>query len=122
MPVRHRPGYRADNIEKIRAQERITSATYRRNHPERARINVLMCKGRKRGLIRTVKERPCADCGVQYPYYVMDLDHARGDKILNMAVTVARGFSDEEILAEIAKCDVVCANCHRERTFQRRKK
>ncbi len=25
------------------------------------------------------------------------------------------------LLEEVAKCDIVCANCHRERTFQRRK-
>ncbi len=26
----------------------------------------------------------------------------------------------ENLLAEVSKCDIVCANCHRERTFRRR--
>ncbi|MDQ2915063.1 MAG: hypothetical protein M3T56_17705, partial [Chloroflexota bacterium] len=26
----------------------------------------------------------------------------------------------EKILAEVAKCDIVCANCHRDRTYRGR--
>ena len=58
------------------------------------------------------------DCGKQYSYYVMDLDHVRGEKICNVSLMVSMGFSDEEIIEEIAKCDVVCSNCHRERTYR----
>ena len=54
------------------------------------------------------------DCGVQYPFYVMDFDH-RGDKLFN--VGSGRGRSFDAVKAEAAKCDVVCANCHRERSF-----
>jgi hypothetical protein len=64
------------------------------------------------------KAKPCADCGVQYPPYVMDLDHVRGEKLF----VLSKGYnhSPEAQLAEIEKCDVVCTNCHRERTHVRR--
>lgn len=73
---------------------------------------------RHRELIRAAKSRPCADCGVQYPYYVMDFDHRVGEvKVFGMN-SVSRK-TVREILREIEKCDVVCANCHRERTQRR---
>ncbi len=47
--------------------------------------------------------------------YVMDLDHQTPkDKKFNLSD--AGRSSTETVLAEIAKCDAVCANCHRERT------
>jgi len=68
-------------------------------------------------IIHTHKSKPCADCKVQYPYYVMDFDHL-GDKKFEIS---QRGniSSVKKLLDEIAKCDVVCSNCHRTRTWQR---
>jgi len=69
-------------------------------------------------MLAQAKDRACADCGVQYPAVVMDFDHVRGQKRFNLSKAVQSPFSltFEEIRAEIAKCDVVCANCHRIRT------
>lgn len=64
------------------------------------------------------KDRPCADCGVSYPPCVMDFDHVRGDKKNNVATLVASHYGVATISAEIKKCEVVCANCHRLRTHQ----
>jgi hypothetical protein len=47
----------------------------------------------------------------------MDFDHVRGEKQSNVASLVGMSASEERLRAEIAKCDVVCANCHRERTY-----
>lgn len=75
-------------------------------------------KAELRIFVREAKERPCADCKVQYPYYVMQFDH-RGDKKFNLSWAYRMaGFN--QIKAEIEKCDVVCANCHAERTHRRR--
>lgn len=68
-------------------------------------------------LIRAAKSVPCMDCKRDYPYYVMDFDH-RDSKVFAIA-SDAKNFGRQQILAEIAKCDVVCANCHRERTALR---
>ena len=71
-----------------------------------------------RELIRTAKSRPCADCGVQYPYYVMDFDHRDGAS-KEFALNSVKRKTEKAILREIEQCDVVCSNCHRERTHQR---
>lgn len=77
-------------------------------------------KRSKRKYIAEHKKRPCKDCGVQYAWYVMDLDHKPGvKKIAGLAVMV-QGYSWEKILAELEKCDVVCSNCHRIRTWKRK--
>jgi hypothetical protein len=68
--------------------------------------------------IRAAKQKPCADCGVEYPYYVMDFDHVRGVKEFGIAEKSRRG-GRKALADEIAKCDVVCANCHRIRTYTR---
>jgi hypothetical protein len=68
--------------------------------------------------IRSQKEKPCMDCGIQYPYYVMQFDHVRGQKVANIAYLATKN-NMTAIRDEIAKCDVVCGNCHAERTWQR---
>ncbi len=68
-------------------------------------------------LIREQKDRPCLDCGVSYPYYVMDFDHVRGEKSFNLSEVVKGAQSKKVILEEIDKCEVVCSNCHRIRTY-----
>lgn len=67
--------------------------------------------------IREAKSKPCTDCGVQYPTWVMQFDHVpeRGRKLFGLS----NARCIEKVPEEIAKCDVVCANCHAERTHQR---
>lgn len=67
-------------------------------------------------LIAFKKDKPCADCGIVYPHYVMDFDHRNPeDKVANVS-TLIRQKNMAKTLEEIAKCDLVCANCHRIRT------
>jgi hypothetical protein len=68
-------------------------------------------------LINSYKSKPCADCGIQYPPYVMDFDHKEQDIKLNTISYMRRHkMAFKLIEEEIAKCEVVCSNCHRERT------
>lgn len=68
-------------------------------------------------MLHEAKDRPCADCGIKYPPYVMDFDHRDpSEKVADLA-TFSRCAGRDRVLAEIAKCDVVCSNCHRERTY-----
>ncbi len=70
--------------------------------------------------LRDLKTKtPCVDCGINYPYYVMDFDHVRGVKHANVMELVST-LSKKRIDQEIAKCEIVCSNCHRIRTHMRR--
>ena len=68
-------------------------------------------------LLEFFVSHPCVDCGENDPV-VLEFDHL-GDKRFN----VSRGLTDrrwDDVLEEIARCEVVCANCHRRRTTWRR--
>lgn len=59
----------------------------------------------------------CSDCGYLGHGAALDFDHVRGDKLFDLSKAVGR--SRDNIEAEVAKCDIVCANCHRIRTYER---
>lgn len=70
--------------------------------------------------LRELKDgRPCADCGRVFPPQVMQWDHRPGSEKLFEISTGYGRWTREAILAEIAKCDLVCTNCHIIRTFSR---
>ena len=57
------------------------------------------------------------DCKKRFPTYVMDFDHVRGKKSFN--ISSAQCINIGRLLVEIIKCDLVCSNCHRRRTYKR---
>jgi hypothetical protein len=68
-------------------------------------------------LVEYFESHPCTDCGEQDPV-VLEFDHLR-DKAFAIGPRIcSAGWA--AILAEIEKCEVVCANCHRRRTARRR--
>lgn len=73
-----------------------------------------------RSYIVAQKDNPCMDCGVNYPSYVMDFDHRPSEyKLFNISRYMRANKSLQQVVEEIAKCDLVCSNCHRIRTFTR---
>ena len=60
---------------------------------------------------------PCVDCDEADPV-VLEFDHL-GDKEVDISALLSNGSSLSRIKKEIAKCEVVCANCHRRRTAKR---
>jgi len=68
--------------------------------------------------LQDLKSRPCLDCGISHPWYVMQFDHVRGEKSFNLGDR-RKWTSLARIQGETGKCEVVCANCHAERTYQR---
>ena len=74
------------------------------------------CRERNQAYIHAAKAHPCMDCGLRYPPYVMDFDH-RDPTTKHRQVSEMSTWSLESIQTEIDKCDLVCANCHRERTW-----
>lgn len=65
-----------------------------------------------------LKDNPCTKCGESDPR-VLEFDH-RGDdvKVANVAQMIVKVRSWKAIQDEIAKCDVLCANCHRRKTYE----
>lgn len=73
----------------------------------------------KENVIKIKESSPCMDCNESHPSYIMDFDHVRGVKLGLVSEMVSNGVPWRHIEAEIAKCDLVCSNCHRYRTFAR---
>lgn len=69
--------------------------------------------------LTALKNHPCMDCKNVFPPECMDFDHVRGKKLFNVSKMVGRSLTT--FYAEIAKCELVCANCHRTRTRRRQK-
>lgn len=61
----------------------------------------------------------CVDCGWAGWARGLDWDHVLGQKIATIAIMIGRLEPWDRVLAEMAKCEVVCANCHRIRTLTR---
>ena len=96
-------------------------ARYRENS-EPAKERVRASRAERKRIIDEAKSRLCADCKNTFPVVCMDFDHRPGvEKVACVGQLNAWGAPIEIILEEIAKCDVVCSNCHRIRTEQRRK-
>ena len=71
-------------------------------------------------LLKRLRGVPCLDCGATFPAFVMEFDH-RDARTKRALVTHMPGrASDRRILEEVAKCDIVCSNCHPNRIFARR--
>lgn len=69
---------------------------------------------RRREWLDSLKAKPCADCGGEFPPYCMDWHH-EGDKNHSRGYAFAGEWSRVRILKEIAKCVLLCAICHRKR-------
>ena len=101
-------------------------AAYRREHYVAHRAKYIAKARRHRdrlqlerteALLEFFQSHPCCDCGEADPV-VLEFDHLR-DKEFSIGHKLAvRPW--EQIVAEIEKCEVVCANCHRRRTAERR--
>jgi hypothetical protein len=70
-------------------------------------------------LVELKHQEPCMDCGIRYPYWVMQFDHRPGTVKLFQIADVHLIGSVSRLLDELDKCDLVCANCHADRTYQR---
>lgn len=66
-----------------------------------------------------LRSGPCVDCHRVYHPHAMDFDHRNPtEKLMGVSLMVKRFFAWPTIMAEIAKCDLVCACCHRLRTYK----
>lgn len=91
---------------------------YQRNKEAYAVAAKARRKARNDYVIKLKSENPCVDCGKFYHYCQMQYDHIGTDKVTEVSKLVKNGTIDK-IQAEIDKCELVCANCHALRSWQR---
>jgi hypothetical protein len=72
------------------------------------------------GLLTAFRSTPCFDCHRQFPWFVMEFDHRDPARKRSDVPFLAGRVGLMRLLEEIEKCDIVCANCHRVRTYSRR--
>jgi hypothetical protein len=74
-------------------------------------------KDRRIAYVNAIKlERGCVDCGYKSNVIALEFDHLPEHPL---KARIANLFKMEDINAEMEKCEVVCANCHKIRTAQR---
>ncbi len=93
------------------------AANRQRDIDQAAKVKRKLTRERTLYLLDYFKTHPCVDCGETDPV-VLEFDHLR-DKLFDISKAI-RDRSWQSILDEMEKCEVVCANCHRRRTAQRR--
>ena len=100
-------------------QQEYCKAHYLRNrqlHNERRYANQRRYVKRNRSFILAyLSEHWCVDCGERDPV-VLEFDHVAADKVWEVAHMVRCAYPLHRIKAEILKCEVRCANCHRRKT------
>lgn len=96
-------------------------ALWHQRNKERRRVAIRLRRSAKRQYVQDLKEgKSCLDCGIEYPPYVYDFDHLpEFEKSFPLSSTGMRDKTLDQIIAEVAKCELVCANCHRHRTYMR---
>jgi hypothetical protein len=69
-------------------------------------------------VLARIKDVPCVDCGGRFHHSQMEFDHRPGTT-KELSIGRMKKAPIQRLLAEIEKCDIVCANCHALRTWQR---
>ena|SRR5712691_1095339 len=97
---------------------------YRRWYAKNAKARYARAAKRlaeKRLVLASIKlGRGCTDCGYNAYACALEFDHIKGNKRFNVGQSMC--YSMSNLLSEIDKCEVVCANCHKVRTMHRRER
>lgn len=90
---------------------------FQENKEQESKLRNLRSKEYKEWYL-DLKRGPCSDCGKSYHPVAMQWHHRSDEiKLYNLGYMKSRKMARKKILEEIAKCDLVCANCHAIRHF-----
>ena len=103
----------------FKAQEAAKARRYRERHPEKYRMAWEKQHEKKRQILLDARIGGCIVCGETHSA-CLDFHHRNGKTDKLGDIGRIRRFSTERLLAEIAKCDVLCANCHRKHHWDER--
>lgn len=93
---------------------------WRAANPERDKKNWTTLRRQKKAWLDAYKsEHPCRECGESHSA-CLDFHHRDPkEKKANLSVAIAH-WSIERLQMEVAKCDILCSNCHRKLHWQER--
>ena len=111
----NRPGLRSTCIQCEYAAHKV----YREKNKEKIKAKKAEYNKDLKEAVLRLKDNPCTDCGQKFHHSAMDFDHISGDKIDSIA-NMVNGGKGKLVFEEIEKCELVCSNCHRVRTYNRR--
>lgn len=100
------------------------NAAWRKWYAKNARRKIEWQERRRREIrvwwdeLKATKQ--CEQCGESAAECLHFHHRDPAEKDLELASAVARGWSRERLLAEVAKCIVLCANCHLKLHWERR--
>ncbi len=99
---------------KTRTHLRQKNMTWPKESANREKI-----KQRNKNIVNLAKDRPCNICGIKYNLWQMEFDHINpSEKKAAIASLKSQRYSELVLNNEISKCQVLCALCHRRKTFK----
>jgi hypothetical protein len=101
-----------------KAREAAAMGRWRLNNPEAYKQQYTAQFNKKRQLLLDARAGGCMQCGEKHPA-CLDFHH-RNPEEKEGHIGEFRKFGTKRLLAEIAKCDVLCANCHRKFHYDER--
>jgi hypothetical protein len=100
--------------------KRTLGRKYYERHRLRYRQRATARRKKLQRFLDELKNRPCVDCSQMFPPSVMDFDHRDPSGKAGVVSRMINRVKWAALLAEVKKCDLVCANCHRIRTYMGR--
>lgn len=122
MKIEDRRAKNRDAMKRFYGTEKGKAWAARNTERRRGGIGARYSKERRERwykITHALKSGPCADCGRTFDPICMDFDHRPG-VVKSFSLSAGYKVSAERQIAELAKCDVVCACCHRLRTHRQR--
>lgn len=104
----HRQSYHLIHYEK-----------YRQQYLQRAQIRRERLRSEFRtNMLAYLSNKACIECG-EADMRVLEMDHIDpAQKKFSVSQAVKLGYSWQEVLEELKKCQILCANCHKRRTAE----
>lgn len=93
-------------------------ARYKIRHQDRVNTYQQKIRQEHKELLNSIKNKPCTDCHGWFNPWQMQFDHLPNFK-KKFQISQAANRNIKALLTEIKKCEVVCSNCHDERTYRR---
>lgn len=107
-----------NSFEPLRDWQKYCCSVCRNNNPNKKNTTRIFQQTR-RDLINKIKlDRGCSICGYNAHAAALDFNHINGDKKFSISQDTKKAMS--KLLAEIDKCEILCANCHRIHTYENR--